>query len=194
MKLKVKYTFIQFLVSVDDRRFESTTLLWEVITCDFIVIIIFQRERRPVIHVFNAVTGETFPVVGSEAILHMSVAGLKTMVSVKSGLPVSTFRLSRPKDVQLYDCNQLQDYAIELGMVCFLSVLHDWCVCLHRLEHTESEFTVLHGKIFHHRVKIKQGCTFCWQRLQLWSQKLTCLQQGISLKAPIWWTKSIDFT
>lgn len=125
MKLKVKYTFIQFLVSVDDRRFESTTLLWEVITCDFIVIIIFQRERRPVIHVFNAVTGETFPVVGSEAILHMSVAGLKTMVSVKSGLPVSTFRLSRPKDVQLYDCNQLQDYAIELGMVCFLSVLPD---------------------------------------------------------------------
>lgn len=53
----------------------------------------------------------------------MSVAGLKTVVSMQSGLPVSTFRLSTPTGVQLYDCNQLQDYAVEVGMVWFLSVL-----------------------------------------------------------------------
>ena len=82
--------------------------------------------------VFNAVTGETLPVTGSEALLRMSVAGLKTMVSVQSGLPVSTFRLSSLTDVQLFDCNQLQDYAIEVGMVWLLSVLlQDWCVQLH---------------------------------------------------------------
>lgn len=73
--------------------------------------------------VFNAVTGETLPIMGSEALPHMSVARLKTVVSTLSGLPVSTFRLSTPAGVQLYDCNQLQDYAIELGTACYLSVL-----------------------------------------------------------------------
>lgn len=72
---------------------------------------------------FNAVTGEILPIIGSEAILHMSVAGLKTVVSMQSSLPVSTFRLSTPAGVQLYDCNQLLDYAIEVGMACSLSVL-----------------------------------------------------------------------
>lgn len=81
------------------------------------------------IRVFNAVTGETLPIMGDEALLHMSVARLKTVVSMQSGLPVSTFRLSTPGGVQLYDCNQLQDYAIEVGMACFLSALFcDWCV------------------------------------------------------------------
>lgn len=74
-------------------------------------------------HVFNAVTGQTLPIMGSEALLQMSVARLKTVVSMQSGLPVSSFRLSTPAGVQLYDCNQLKDYSIEVGMACFLSVL-----------------------------------------------------------------------
>lgn len=74
--------------------------------------------------VFNAVTGETLSVMGSVSLLHyMSVARLKTVVSVQSGLPVSTFRLSTPAGVELYDCNQLQDYAIEVGMACFRFML-----------------------------------------------------------------------
>ena len=82
-------------------------------------ITIFQSEQRPVMHVFNAVTGEILPITGSEAVLHMSVARLKTVMSMQSGLPVSTFRLTMHTDVQLYDCNQLQDYAIEVGMGAF---------------------------------------------------------------------------
>lgn len=78
-------------------------------------------------HVFNAVTGETLPVTGSEAPLQMSVARLKTVVSVQSCLPVSTFRLSTSSGVELYDCNQLQDYAIEVGTMGFLSVHIDVC-------------------------------------------------------------------
>lgn len=73
-------------------------------------------------YVFNAVTGEILPITGSEALLHVSVASLKTMVSMLSCLPVSTFRLSTSRGVELYDCNQLQDYGTEVGMVGFLSV------------------------------------------------------------------------
>lgn len=78
-----------------------------------------QREQQPVIYVFNAVTGETLPIPATEAQLSMSVARLKTVVSIQSGLPISTFRLSSPAGEQLYDCHQLQDYITEVGTVCF---------------------------------------------------------------------------
>ncbi|XP_060934858.1 protein ANKUB1-like [Limanda limanda] len=92
---------------------------------------LIKSERRPVMQVFNAVTGETLPVTGSEALLRMSVAGLKTMVSVQSGLPVSTFRLSSLTHVQLFDCNRLQDYAIEVGTTLCLDTWDGWVEFLH---------------------------------------------------------------
>ncbi|TKS74676.1 Protein ANKUB1 [Collichthys lucidus] len=101
------------------------------ITCGSAIRCLIKSEQRPVIRVFNAVTGETFSIMGSEALLHMSVAGLKTVVSMQSGLPVSTFRLSTPTGVQLYDCNQLQDYAVEVGHLD----LADWL--LERGAHAE---------------------------------------------------------
>ncbi|XP_019936364.2 protein ANKUB1 [Paralichthys olivaceus] len=92
---------------------------------------LIKIEQKPVMQVFNAVTGEMLPVTGSEALLHMSVAGLKTMVSVQSGLPVSTFRLSSLTDVQLFDCNQLQDYSIEVGTTLRLDTWDGWVEFLH---------------------------------------------------------------
>ncbi|XP_026201507.1 protein ANKUB1 [Anabas testudineus] len=111
-----------------------------------------KSERRPVMHVFNAVTGETLPVTGSEAPLQMSVARLKTVVSVQSCLPVSTFRLSTSSGVELYDCNQLQDYAIEVGSTLRLDSWDGWveflqgCLLGHRLtvqSHLSQEKTVM---------------------------------------------------
>lgn len=66
-------------------------------------------------HMFNAVKGEILPITGSEYIVHMSVARLITEVSKLSSLPVSAFRLSSSTGVNLYDCNHLQDYAIQVG-------------------------------------------------------------------------------
>ncbi|XP_037626163.1 protein ANKUB1-like [Sebastes umbrosus] len=100
---------------------------------------LIKSERRPVMRVFNAVTGETLPIMGSEALLHMSIARLKTVVSMQSGLPVSTFRLSTAAGVQLYDCNQLQDYATEVGTTLRLDTWDGWveflqaCLLGHRL-------------------------------------------------------------
>ncbi|XP_059197779.1 protein ANKUB1-like [Centropristis striata] len=87
---------------------------------------LIKNEQRPVLRVFNAVTEETLPIMGSEALLHMSVARLKTVVSMQSGLPVSTFRLSTPAGVQLYDCNRLQDYTIEGGTTLRLDTWDGW--------------------------------------------------------------------
>ncbi|KAM7012538.1 protein ANKUB1-like [Tautogolabrus adspersus] len=100
---------------------------------------LIKSEQRPLMRVFNAVTGKTFLIMGSNALLQMSVAGLKSVVSKQSGLPVSTFRLSTPAGVQLYDCNQLQDYAIEVGTTLRLDTWDGWveflqgCLMGHRL-------------------------------------------------------------
>ncbi|XP_072244892.1 protein ANKUB1-like [Leuresthes tenuis] len=85
-----------------------------------------KSETRPVIHVFNAVTGETLPIIGNQCLLHTSVAKLKTIVSEQSGLPVSAFRLSTPAGVQLYDCNWLKDYGIEMGTTLCLDTWDGW--------------------------------------------------------------------
>ncbi|XP_041647341.1 protein ANKUB1-like [Cheilinus undulatus] len=87
---------------------------------------LIKSEQRPAMHVFNAVSGETLPIMGSEALLQMSVGRLKTVLSMQSGLPVSVFRLSTAANVQLYDCNQLRDYGIEVGSILRLDTWDGW--------------------------------------------------------------------
>ncbi|KAM7387941.1 hypothetical protein PAMP_024146 [Pampus punctatissimus] len=101
---------------------------------------LIKSEQKPVVRVFNAVTGETLSIMGSVSLLHyMSVATLKTMVCVQCGLPVSSFRLRTTAGVELYDCNKLQDYAIQVGTVLRLDTWDGWvellqgCLLGHRL-------------------------------------------------------------
>ena len=75
----------------------------------------FQNKPPPAIQVFNVVTQETFSVIEPTPLLSTTVARLKTIISLHVGLPVSTFRLSTALGVELYDCNLLSDYDIELG-------------------------------------------------------------------------------
>ncbi|XP_036844090.1 protein ANKUB1-like isoform X1 [Oncorhynchus mykiss] len=62
-----------------------------------------------------------------------------TLVSQQCGLPVSSFRLSSPTGLQLYDCNRLHDYAIDLGAILRLDTWDGWaeflrgCFLGHRL-------------------------------------------------------------
>ena len=83
----------------------------------------FQNKQIPKIQVFNVVTQETVPVIEPTLLLSTSVARLKTIISLQVGLPISTFRLSTALGVELYDCNLLSDYDIELGTSIFLAAL-----------------------------------------------------------------------
>ncbi|CAG5864272.1 unnamed protein product [Menidia menidia] len=96
------------------------------ITSGSTILCAIKSERRPVIHVFNAVTGESLPIMGSQCLLNASVSQLKTMVSVQSSLPVSAFSLSTPAGVPLYDCNLLNDYGIEMGSNLHLDTWDGW--------------------------------------------------------------------
>ncbi|XP_077390108.1 protein ANKUB1-like [Festucalex cinctus] len=82
--------------------------------------------QRPLVYIFNAVTGQTLPIMENESLQKMSVARLKTVVSAHSGLPVSAFRLTTSAGIQLYDCKNLQDYAIGVDANLRLDTWDGW--------------------------------------------------------------------
>ncbi|KAJ8418894.1 hypothetical protein AAFF_G00003930 [Aldrovandia affinis] len=85
-----------------------------------------KEEDKPVLHVFSAVTKETLPVMGTVFLLSTSVSRLKTLVSLQSGLPVSTFRLTTQSGLELYNCNRLDEYAIGVGATLRLDTWDGW--------------------------------------------------------------------
>ncbi|XP_059923129.1 protein ANKUB1-like isoform X2 [Gadus macrocephalus] len=87
---------------------------------------LIKNKPPPAIQVFNVVTQETFSVIEPTPLLSTTVARLKTIISLHVGLPVSTFRLSTALGVELYDCNLLSDYDIELGSTLQLDTWDGW--------------------------------------------------------------------
>lgn len=74
-----------------------------------------QEEDKPALYVFNAVTQETMAIIESTSLLGKKVCDLRTLVTLRCGFPVSVYCLRTPEGVELYDCNSLGDYGIELG-------------------------------------------------------------------------------
>ena len=87
------------------------------------------------VRVLHGVTGETMSIMSTVFLLSSSVAKIKSLVSLKCDLPVGAFRLSTPSGVQLYDCNRLHDYAIEVGTAC--------CVLMSAIQHQEFFVVIL---------------------------------------------------
>ncbi|XP_033883435.3 protein ANKUB1-like [Acipenser ruthenus] len=87
---------------------------------------VLKEEDKPVLHVYNAVTRETIPIMGSIFLLTTTVSSLKSLVSLKCGLPVSMFRLSTQWGVEIYSCNKLDDYKMDAGTTLRLDVWDGW--------------------------------------------------------------------
>ncbi|XP_066565658.1 protein ANKUB1 [Amia ocellicauda] len=87
---------------------------------------VLKEEDKPILNVFSAVTKETLPIMGNIFLLSTAVSHLKTQVSRQCGLPVSVFRLRTPNGVELYDCNRLDSYGIDVGATLHLDVWAGW--------------------------------------------------------------------
>ncbi|XP_043926536.1 protein ANKUB1 isoform X2 [Protopterus annectens] len=87
---------------------------------------ILKEEEKPILRIYNVVTRETVPIMGNIFLLTSTVADLKTLVSLKCGFPVSVFRLSTPWGKELYNCNKLEDYNIDVGSSLRLDVWNGW--------------------------------------------------------------------
>ncbi|GAB1287543.1 Protein ANKUB1 [Apodemus speciosus] len=85
-----------------------------------------KKEDKPTLYVFNAVTQETMPIMENTAILDKKVSDLRTLVTLKCGFPVSIYCLRTPTGLEMYDCNTLKDYQIDIGTALHLDVWDGW--------------------------------------------------------------------
>lgn len=76
----------------------------------------FQEEDKPVFYVYNAVTHEKMPIMGKIYLLAAKVSQLKTLVTLKCGFPNGIYCLRTPDSREMYDCNTLSDYQLDVGM------------------------------------------------------------------------------
>ena len=58
---------------------------------------------------FNAVTQETVAITEGISLLGKKVSDLRTLIALRSGVPVSVFCLRTPEGLEMYDCNLLRD-------------------------------------------------------------------------------------
>ncbi|XP_032888173.1 protein ANKUB1 [Amblyraja radiata] len=91
---------------------------------------ILKEEENAILYVFNALTRRTIPIIENSQFLTATVSELKSLVSLKSGLPVSTFRLSTQEGTELYNCNKIKDYDIDIGSTLRLDIWDGWKECL----------------------------------------------------------------
>ncbi|XP_036917732.1 protein ANKUB1 isoform X1 [Sturnira hondurensis] len=85
-----------------------------------------KKEDKPTLQVFNAVTQETMPIMNSASLFCKKVSELRTLISLRSGFPVSVFCLRTPRGLEMYDCNTLRDYQIDIGTTLRLDVWDGW--------------------------------------------------------------------
>uniref|UniRef100_H3A5F5 Ankyrin repeat and ubiquitin domain containing 1 n=2 Tax=Latimeria chalumnae TaxID=7897 RepID=H3A5F5_LATCH len=87
---------------------------------------ILKEEDKPVLQIYNVVTQETIPIMGKIFLLSTTVSNLKSLVSLKCGFPVSTFCLRTQSQTELYNCNKLEDYRIDIGTTLHLDIWDGW--------------------------------------------------------------------
>ncbi|XP_037006300.2 protein ANKUB1 [Artibeus jamaicensis] len=85
-----------------------------------------KQEDKPTLHVFNAVTQERMPIMNNTSLFCKKVSELRTLISLRCGFPVSVFCLRTPSGLEMYDCNTLRDYQIDIGATLRLDVWDGW--------------------------------------------------------------------
>ncbi|XP_075793820.1 protein ANKUB1 isoform X4 [Pelodiscus sinensis] len=87
---------------------------------------VVKEEDKPVLYIYNVVTQEKVPIEGSISLLATKVSLLKTLVTLKCGLPNSVYCFRTPEGREMYDCNTLNDYQLDIGSTLRLDVWDGW--------------------------------------------------------------------
>uniref|UniRef100_A0A8C5PAM7 Ankyrin repeat and ubiquitin domain containing 1 n=1 Tax=Leptobrachium leishanense TaxID=445787 RepID=A0A8C5PAM7_9ANUR len=90
-----------------------------------------KEEDKPALYVYNPVTKEKVPIMGGISLLTATVSRLKTLISQKCGFPVSVYCLRTLEGKDLYNCNNLSDYRLDLGSTLRIDVWDGWKEFLH---------------------------------------------------------------
>ncbi|XP_061490460.1 protein ANKUB1 [Rhineura floridana] len=87
---------------------------------------VVKEEDKPIFYVYNAVTHEKVPIIGKIFLLGSKVSQLKTLVTLKCGFPNSIYCLRTPEGREMYDCNTLSNYQLDIGTTLHLDVWDGW--------------------------------------------------------------------
>uniref|UniRef100_A0A8D2Q7S1 Ankyrin repeat and ubiquitin domain containing 1 n=1 Tax=Varanus komodoensis TaxID=61221 RepID=A0A8D2Q7S1_VARKO len=87
---------------------------------------VVKEEDKPIVYIYNAVTHEKMPIMGRIYLLASKVSQLKTLVTLKCGFPNNTYCLRTPEGREMYDCNTLSDYQLDIGTTLHLDVWDGW--------------------------------------------------------------------
>ncbi|MEE6500994.1 hypothetical protein FKM82_004024 [Ascaphus truei] len=138
---------------------------------------ILKEEDKPAMYVFNAVTREQVPIMGSVYLLTAAVSKLKTLISLKCGFPVSVYCLRTLPGKEMYNCNALSDYKLDLGVTLRMDVWDGWkeflsaCIIGHThnvQRHLSREEAVLR---YQQKVALYMAAYFGHLELAEWLQK-----------------------
>ncbi|KAG8445299.1 hypothetical protein GDO86_010184 [Hymenochirus boettgeri] len=87
---------------------------------------IVKEEENPALYVFNAVTKEKIGVFGGIYLFAEKVSKLKSIISHKTGYPVSIYTLRTPQGKEMYNCNSLSAYSLDIGATLRMDVWDGW--------------------------------------------------------------------
>ncbi|XP_078522495.1 protein ANKUB1 [Lissotriton helveticus] len=119
---------------------------------------VVKEEDKPILYVFNAATGLTIPIMGSIYLLTTTVSDLKTLVTRKCGFPVSVYCLRTPQGTEMYDCNTLTDYKLDIGATLRMDVWDTWVEFLNgsRLghKHTVEQYLLKEEPVMRYQLRV----------------------------------------
>ncbi|KAG9351205.1 hypothetical protein JZ751_025096, partial [Albula glossodonta] len=132
---------------------------------------LLKEEDKPILYVFSAVTKETLSVMGTVFLLSTSVSTLRSLVSLQTGLPVSTFRLTTPSGLELYNCNQLDEYNIGVGATLRLDTWDGWPEflrgCFHGHRHIVQRYLSEEELVMRFQQRVALYISACFGHLDL---------------------------
>ncbi|KYO33954.1 protein ANKUB1 isoform B [Alligator mississippiensis] len=86
------------------------------ISVSSVIRCVVKEEDKPAFYVYNSVSQEKVPIMGSIHLLATKVSFLKTLVTLKCGFPNSVYCLRTPGGREMYDCNTLNDYHLDIAL------------------------------------------------------------------------------
>ncbi|XP_059141688.1 uncharacterized protein LOC131929467 isoform X2 [Physella acuta] len=85
-----------------------------------------KEEVKPALYIRCSHSLETVPVYEDIGITHRKMCEIRSIASMKSGLPVGIFRLTTADGREMYDTHSLDDYGVDIGHTILLENWDGW--------------------------------------------------------------------
>ncbi|XP_012940860.1 uncharacterized protein LOC101845019 [Aplysia californica] len=85
-----------------------------------------KEEVKPVLYIKCSHSQDTISIYGDITITHMKLDEVRSMASMKSGLPVGIFRLTTTDGQEMFDSFRLEDYSVDVGHTILLENWDGW--------------------------------------------------------------------